>query len=176
MPVTTPLPAEELCERIRAREERVDRGAAHREQDADESEQKSDLPERHLRPHRDRSQELGLDPLVEEERTADDHQREREEAAQPVPDERVRLVQPEILRAPPLLDAAGGVEVDLVGRHGGPQQPDREVRVQERALRIHVRDEAVADRAPRRVKLDGGNREDQQAETAVAEDALDPVA
>ena len=47
---------------------------------------------------------LRLDAMTEEERPTGDHQREREEAAEAVPDDRVRAVQAEVLGRPLVLD------------------------------------------------------------------------
>ena len=81
LPVAAPLPAAELRQVVRAREDRVDRGAADREQDPDQREQQSDPPERVLGAEGDRAEMLGGDAVAEEERAAGDHQREGEEAA-----------------------------------------------------------------------------------------------
>ena len=86
--------------------------------------------------------------MGEEERAADDHQREGEEPAEAVADDRVRAVQADVLRRPPLLDSARGVEIDLVGRHRRAEQTDHEVRVEQLVVVGKVRDEAVADLAP----------------------------
>ena len=130
--VATPLPAHELREVVGAGEERVDRGAADCEEDADEREDEARCAERNLGAHGDRPESLGLDPLGEEERAARDHEREGEDAAEPVADHGIQAVDREVLRLPALFDRAGGVEVDLVRRHRGPEEPDGEVEVEER--------------------------------------------
>ncbi len=129
--VAAPLPAAELRKVVGTREDRVDRGAADGEQDPDQREQQSDLSERILGAEGDRAEMLGRDSVAEKQRGADDHQREGEEAAEAVPDDRVRAIETEVFRRPLLLDSARGIEVDLVGRHRRSEQPDREVRVEQ---------------------------------------------
>ena len=54
------------------------------------AEQQADLSERDLGTEGDRPEKLWLDPLAEKERAADDHEREGQEAAEPVADHGVR--------------------------------------------------------------------------------------
>ena len=115
-------------------------------------------------------------PSGQEERPRDDHQREREEAAEAVADHRGDLVQAELLQAPAVLDRPRGVEVDLVRRHRRPEQADDEVEVhREAAADVRAGDETVGDPPPVRVQLDRRDREDEQAEAEVAEHPLDPL-
>ena len=60
LPVAAPLPAAELREVVRAREDGVDRGAADGEQDPDKREEQPDLAERLVRAERDRPEVLRL--------------------------------------------------------------------------------------------------------------------
>ena len=57
-----PLPAEELRQVVRAREARLDRGAADGEEDPDEREQSPNWPSACLRAERRRPEELRVDP------------------------------------------------------------------------------------------------------------------
>jgi hypothetical protein len=68
-----------------------------------------------------------------------------------------------------------GVEVDLVGRHCGAEEPDGEVQVEQGVLGLQVRDEAVRHCAPVGMELHRRHREDEQAEPPVTEDPLDPL-
>ena len=113
--------------------------------------------------------------MAEEDRGADDHQRDRERAAEPVAEDRVRAVHADVLRPPALFDAARGVEVDLVGRHRGAEQADDEVQVERRVVLGDVRDEAASDLRPVRADLHRGDHEDEHAQPAVPERPLDPL-
>ena len=84
--VLAPLPAEELRDAVRTREAGVDRGPGHGEEHPDEREDEADLPERRLRDERARAEQLGVDPLRQQERAGRDHQREGEQAAERVAD------------------------------------------------------------------------------------------
>ena len=171
-----PAPAEELRRVVGARERRLDRRAADREEDPDEREQQTDLAERVLGGHGRRAQELRVDVQRQEERPGDDHQREGEEAAEAVADHRGHLVQAELLQAPAVLDRARRVEVDLVRRHRRAEQADDEVEVDRQApAHVVARHEAVGDPPPVRVQLDRRDGEDEQAQAEVAEHALDPL-
>jgi hypothetical protein len=124
---------------------------------------------------RRRTQELRRDAPRQEEHTGDDHQCEGEEAAKGVADDRRYLVQPEILEAPAVLDDPRGVEVDLVGSHRRTQQAYDEVEVDHQAAAgVRAGHEPVGDVSPVGMKLDRRDREDEQAKTEIAEDALDP--
>src|SRR6185295_1509003 len=137
--VATPLPTKELGEVVGAGEQRVDRGSANGEEDAEEGEDQADLAERDLGAHGDRAEEAGLDSLAKKEGAACDHEREGEEAAEAIADQRVRAVDPEILRRPAFLDSSRRVEIDLVRRHGRAEQADGEVAVEKRVARVHMR-------------------------------------
>ena len=99
--VAAPFPAEELGQVVRARENGIDRGAADGEENPDEREQQPDPSKRLLAAERDRAEMLGFDAVAEEECAADDHQREREEPAEAVADDRVRAVEADVLGRPP---------------------------------------------------------------------------
>ena len=70
MTVAAPFPSEELRQVVSTGEERVDRGAAYREENAHECEEQPDLAERDFDTEGDRAQELGLQPFVEKKSAA----------------------------------------------------------------------------------------------------------
>ncbi len=170
-----PLPAEELRDVVRAGEARLDRGAADGEQDADEREDQPDLAEHRLDAECGRAEKLRIDSARQEDHRRQDHQRERQERAEAVADHRGDLVHPEVLRPPAVLHRARRVEVDLVRRERRTEQADDEVEVHEPVGGRQARHEAVGDGAPVRMRLDRRDRDDEQAETAVAEHPLDPL-
>ena len=90
---------------------------------------------------------LGRDAVAEEHCRTDDHQCDRQCAAEPVANDCVRPVHANVFWPPLLLDPARRVEVHLVRRHRRSEQADHEVEVQGRVVLGDMRDEALADLA-----------------------------
>ena len=105
--------------------------------------------------------------------------RDRKQRAETHSEDRGHAVGEQVLGAPFLLDPAGRVEIDLVGKHHGADDRDGEIAEGQQLLGAEavrdLRDEAAGDLVPRRMDRDqrGGEDEHEQAKQAV--DALDPL-